>query len=40
MAGGERRQDEAVLHRNASDAARHFGLSPERLVEIGRVVEI
>ncbi len=28
------------FHRNASDAARHFRLPPERVIEIGRMVEI
>ena len=30
----------ARLHRNATDAALHFRLPPERVIEIGRVVEI
>jgi KUP system potassium uptake protein len=30
----------AVLHRNAFDAARYYGLPPQRVVEIGRIVEI
>jgi KUP system potassium uptake protein len=29
-----------VLHRNAFDAARYYGLPPQRVVEIGRIVEI
>ena len=30
----------ALLHRNASDAARHFRLPAGRVIEIGRIVEI